>query len=139
MPKTKVVNDTGSSISLKEGTAGVYRTLCPNLLDGNAYTIKVDPNATYREYWCAVLLDDDKRVVLSSDDCMEYEEVHIKLKEDKTTYTWDAFKRRSHELVKDAGVKEASEEHPDQASSATSGPSPGIIGKVWNKLKELVM
>jgi hypothetical protein len=135
MPKTKVVNQTGSNFILKEGTAGVYRMICPKLLPTKSFTIEVDPNATYREYWCVVLPDDNKRVVLSSDDCMEYEKVHIKLKDDNTTYTWDGFKRRSHELVQDAGDKEASNQQSAQTPSTTSDPELGFFGKVLNKIK----
>jgi len=133
MKKTKVMNLTGSSIILKEGTGGSYRMLCADLKDKDSFTIKVDTNATYREYWCAVTSDDEKHVVLSSDDCVEYEEVRIKLKAADNTYTWDALKRGSRELVKDAGDKEASKQR--QASPST--PDPGFIGKSWNKLKGL--
>jgi hypothetical protein len=75
--KTKVVNTTGEDFLLKEGTAGIYRLL-KKLKPGEFYTISVDPNATYREYWCAVKDDDPKAVILSSDDCQEYSVVRIK-------------------------------------------------------------
>lgn len=136
MPRTKVVNQTGSSIILKEGTAGVYRMLCANLQTGKEYNIKVDTNATYREYWCAVTSDDDKHVVLSSDDCMEYREVRIRLKADKT-YTWDAVKRKTHEFVKDAGDKEAAKQQQAQAltEGVVSPGEDGVAGKAWNRVK----
>jgi len=132
MKKTKVVNETRSSITLKEGTGGVYRTLCSELKPNNAFTIKVDTNATYREYWCAVTSEDEKHVVLSSDDCLEYEEVRIKLKEDES-YTWDGVKRGSHELVPNA--PQASKQPPAKDSSSTSDPGLGFVGKAWNKIK----
>lgn len=130
MPKTKVVNMTGSSISVKEGTAGVFRTVCQELKDDEAYTVKGDKNATYREYWCVVPPDDDKRVVLSSDDCMEYKELHVKLNANNE-YTWDAVRRRTQQLVQDAGDKEAAKQHPAQTSSTT----PGFFGKIRNIIK----
>lgn len=94
-----MVNQTKSSITLKEGTGGVYRTLCSELKPNNAFFIKVDTNATYREYWCAVTSDDENHVVVSSDDCLEYEEVRIKFED---MYTWDGMKRGSHEVVENA-------------------------------------
>jgi len=134
MLKTKVMNKTGSNIILKVGSMGVFHTLCSKLENDKTYTIKVDSNGTYREYWCSLLPDEDKALVLGSDDYMDYEELHIKVKEDKQTITWDAYKRFSHKLVVDAGEKKASEQLQPQVSSSTSGPY--MLNRVLNKLKD---
>lgn len=87
MPKTKVVNMTGSSIVLKESIENAHRVLCPDLKPGNAYIIKTDQHAADREYLCTE--QEDRRLVLSSDDCMDYEEVHIRFREDTATIVWE--------------------------------------------------
>ncbi|KAG0562935.1 hypothetical protein KC19_9G184200 [Ceratodon purpureus] len=103
MPSTKVTNKTGKELILKESTAGIKRFL--NVLpDKETHKISVDPNATYREYWCAEKHDDPNAVVLSSDDCQEYKEVtiHCKREEDPVThtvrdvYSWAGVPRRDN-------------------------------------------
>lgn len=103
--KTKVINETGNSIILKEGTAGVFRHL-RTLADKEAYNINVDTNATYREYWCAVKANDPNAIILSSDDCQEYKEVTF-VKKDNGTYGFDPKPRHGAKAkgVEDAGVK----------------------------------
>ncbi|KAG0608306.1 hypothetical protein M758_8G095500 [Ceratodon purpureus] len=106
--KTKVLNTTDKDFLLKEGTGGIYRLL-KKLLPKESYTINVDPNATYREYWCAVKDDDPKAVILSSDDCQEYAVVNIREKvaqggiSQAPSYFWDGVLRdSSKQKAKDA-------------------------------------
>lgn len=111
MLQTKVINDTGGLLTLKEGTAGIKRVLA-TFGPAKSYTINVDANATYREYWCAEkdAGKDGARdpVVLSSDDCQEYKEVTIKLstKDNVGIYTWEGIRRDNGQRVVDNdGVK----------------------------------
>lgn len=117
--KTKVVNTTGEEFLLKEGTAGIYRLL-KKLKPDESYTISVDPNATYREYWCAVKDDDPKAVILSSDDCQEYSVVRIKGSSGgdsgEPPYSWDGDfrdpKRRVQEPLPFSNSSEESSNEP---------------------------
>lgn len=84
--KTKVINGTGGTLVLKEGTGGIFRTLHNFGVTTLDYNINVDINATYREYWCASAANDPNPVVLSSDDCQEYKEVTIMRNEDGSYY-----------------------------------------------------
>jgi hypothetical protein len=84
--KTKVTNRTCTTLILKEGTGGIFRTLHTFGTATVDYNINVDSNATYREYWCASVANDPTAIVLSSDDCQEYKEVTIMRNEDGTCY-----------------------------------------------------
>ncbi|KAG0564301.1 hypothetical protein KC19_8G099700 [Ceratodon purpureus] len=101
--KTKVLNTTNKNFLLQEGNAGVYRLL-KTLPPKKSYIIDVDPNATYREYWCAVKDDDPKAVIFSSDDCQEYAEIRIKgnigqvgTSQAPSYYSWDGDRRNPEE------------------------------------------
>lgn len=107
MLQTKVINDTGGLLTLKEGTAGIKRVLA-TFGPAKSYTINVDANATYREYWCAEKDGARDPVVLSSDDCQEYKEVTIKLitKDNVGIYIWEGIRRDNGQKVQDNdGVK----------------------------------
>ncbi|KAG0562730.1 hypothetical protein KC19_9G167900 [Ceratodon purpureus] len=80
--KTNVTNKSAVRIVLKQGSANIYSKLSTLQPDGHAdsvYTISLESNTTYREYWCAVQpgSEGDDRVIFSSDDCAEYKEVKI--------------------------------------------------------------
>lgn len=54
--KTHIINETNQTFQLKEGNAGAFRLLTElnaRGKDGFKFSIKVDPNATYREYMVA--------------------------------------------------------------------------------------
>jgi hypothetical protein len=100
MKTTKVINGIGKPLILRESTGSVKRTLKELKDKDSRYTISVDANATYREYWCAEKPDDPNAVVLSSDDCQEFKEVTILLEkktvaDGKTSdiYYWEGLKR----------------------------------------------
>lgn len=76
MVTTKVINNSDSSVEIKEGNAGVYCRI-GEVLAHNSLTLTVNQHATYREYWCATQPNDGEKVILTSDDCVECEEVEI--------------------------------------------------------------
>ncbi|KAG0564302.1 hypothetical protein KC19_8G099800 [Ceratodon purpureus] len=129
--KTKVVNTTNKNFLLKEGTGGIYRLL-KTLLPKESYTINVDPNATYREYWCAVKDDDPKAVILSSDDCQEYAVVNIREKvtaqggiSQAPSYFWDG-------VLRDSSKQKAKDASSNSNSGETSNES--FFEKIMSKL-----
>jgi len=73
--KTDIINKTNQSFELKEGNAGAYRFL-KQLDPGTKYSIKVDPNATYREYMVATGKKGES-IFLTSDDFSEYKVIDI--------------------------------------------------------------
>lgn len=73
--KTNIVNKTKQSFELKEGNAGAYRFL-KQLDPGAKVSIKVDPNATYREYVVATGKKGES-IFLTSDDFSEYKVIDI--------------------------------------------------------------
>jgi hypothetical protein len=75
--KTKISNNSGHGVVMKEGTGGVYRALCR--ISSHPYVIVVDPNATYKEY-VLVVEDVEQSLTLSTDDLNEYKEITIKEK-----------------------------------------------------------
>jgi hypothetical protein len=92
--KTKVINRTGSAVQLTMSTGGIQSQESMRPVENNApYTISIDANATYREYWCAVQPGNrDNLVILSSDDCAEYSEVTLVAKNGK--YAWQGTRFR---------------------------------------------
>ena len=133
---TKVINTTTKKFILKEGTAGIYRRL-KELAPEESYTINVDPNATYREYWCATKDNDPDAVILSSDDCQEYSVVRIIEKpqpqgsSQEPSYTWEGEERSKGALEKAKTVLEKAV--PQSANREESSNENFIVrfGKKW--------
>jgi len=73
--KTDIINKTKQSFELKEGNAGAYRFL-KHLDAGAKVSIKVDPNATYREYMVATGKKGET-IFLTSDDVTEHKVIDI--------------------------------------------------------------
>lgn len=74
---TEVINESDNDYLLKEGNAGVYSILKQLEKRRGRFTIRYNPNATYREYWVGT----DKaevETVFSSDDCMDYDCITIR-------------------------------------------------------------
>lgn len=92
--KTKVINRTGSAVQLTMSTGGIQSQESMRPVENNAhYTICIDANATYREYWCAVQPGNrDNLVILSSDDCAEFSEVTLIARNGK--YAWEGTRLR---------------------------------------------
>jgi hypothetical protein len=126
--RTKVINTTNEGFLLKEGTAGIFR-LVKELKAKDSFTIHVDPNATYREYWCAVKDNDPNAIVLSSDDCQEYKTVQIinEGSPEVPKYNWKGLSRRNGQ---------ENDEAVAQAQGAPGPPAPvpekkpGFLGKI---------
>lgn len=74
--KTEIVNSTGELFDLKEGNAGAFRFF-KQLKAGEKVSIKVDPNATYREYMVATTPTPGKPILLTSDDFSEFKVITI--------------------------------------------------------------
>ena len=86
MVTTKVVNISDVSVEIKEGNAGLYSKI-GDVPPHSSLNLSVNPHATYREYWCAVQPNDTgETVVLTSDDCAEYEEVEIYIETGKLAW-----------------------------------------------------
>lgn len=91
--KTKVINRTGSAVQLTMSTGGIQSQESMRPVENNApYTISIDANATYREYWCAVQPGNRDKVILSSDDCAEFSEVTLIARNGK--YAWEGTRFR---------------------------------------------
>jgi hypothetical protein len=77
--KTVVINESGTTLKLKEGNGGVYRNLATLQAKTGKHTITCNNNATYREYWVGTGLEDgDESVItITSDDCSEYQTIYI--------------------------------------------------------------
>lgn len=73
---TKIINGTDWMLEIKEGTAVAMRRIATVGKD-KSFTVKVDGNATYREYLISSLPECGDGIVLSSDDCQEYSEITI--------------------------------------------------------------
>lgn len=76
MRETKLVNKTGSDIDLKEETALELSLLCDNLKDGKAKRVKVTSQGS-TGYWCTESGNVFNHVVLNSDTCVKYREIHV--------------------------------------------------------------
>jgi len=79
MKTTLLINECGHDLIIKEGFAGVYRTLT-QLSNGKRYVLKIDTNATYREYTTEILIPGSgprQYLIFSSDDCIEYASVTV--------------------------------------------------------------
>ncbi|KAG0567450.1 hypothetical protein M758_7G142600 [Ceratodon purpureus] len=112
--KTKVINNTGSPVNLTMSTGGIQsRESTEPVRDQFHYTISIDPNATYREYWCAVQPGNKGKVILSSDDCAEYSEVTLVEKNGK--YAWEGTKLRDSRRAKSLNAGAAPQATPPQA------------------------
>ena len=78
MLKTVLHNKTNETITLMESQGGVLRVMPEHTLQrGERKTVRTNESATYKEYWCAVQANNEK-VVLTSDDCIEWKELVIK-------------------------------------------------------------
>lgn len=75
MVKTEIINATEGVLCLKEGNAGVYRSI-KNLEAKGKFVIEVDPNATYREY-VVVSTPSDEKVFITSDDCIDNAKITV--------------------------------------------------------------
>ena len=78
MVTTKVTNDCIVFVEIKEGNAGVYSNVGKVEPKESLY-LTVSEQATYREYWC--VKDKGEEVFLTSDDCVEWEDVKIYMNE----------------------------------------------------------
>jgi hypothetical protein len=77
MVTTKVTNTSDFAVEIKEGNAGVYSTVGV-VKSKNSLCLSINEHATYREYWCAMQPNaTGEKVILTSDDCAEHEEVEI--------------------------------------------------------------
>ncbi|KAG0558098.1 hypothetical protein M758_10G004400 [Ceratodon purpureus] len=134
MGKTKVKNQTGFPVSLKVYSSGIQTNLLRQPLgDGQEYTIRIDTNATYREYWCAANPGRNPQdVILSSDDCAEFSEVTLKAdKADDGSYTirWEGSKPRSSVTQAPASESPANANQPRPVNTnGPQGPPPTVHG-----------
>jgi hypothetical protein len=73
----KIKNNLECKMIMREGNAGVYRQLAV-VAPGKHYSLKIDPNATYREYVLITLEPDFELPPFSSDDITEFKEIVVK-------------------------------------------------------------
>ena len=117
MVTTTVINHSGSGVEIKEGNAGVY-SMVGVVANGDSRSLTINPQATYREYWCALAPNDTGgNVILASDDCETNEVVEIYMKGGKLA--WRSIKSRgSGHLPTDEKFR-------------------GIFGRMWGFLRKV--
>jgi len=95
MVTTKVTNTSKFDVEIKEGNAGVYSTV--GVVEPNkSLCLTINEHATYREYWCAMQPSaTGEKVILTSDDCAECEEVEIFI-DDGGQLAWKPVQKRNH-------------------------------------------
>jgi len=73
MIETTIINSSGHALNLKEGRAGVFQLLT-RLSDGHRFVLKIDLNATYRDYIAYIRHGSDQptTVFFSIDECIKY-------------------------------------------------------------------
>lgn len=73
-----MINNSHTTLDLKEGNGGVYKYLHTLKAKKGKYTIKCNTNATVREYWVGTGLGDGTdSIMINSGDCIEYETIYI--------------------------------------------------------------
>ncbi|KAG0601374.1 hypothetical protein M758_11G105600 [Ceratodon purpureus] len=82
----KEEKDVNNVVNIKEGNAGVFTTKA-SVKPGQTYALKLDPNATYREYVLITVANVPVGKTFSSDDALEYKEIEVKKKGDQ--YVWE--------------------------------------------------
>lgn len=78
-------------VTVNESNAGVPRVLT-KLKPGGHYSLKYNPDATYREY-IFVCAGTEQLKVVSSDDFNEYKEIKIFLNNENMKYDWVGIRR----------------------------------------------
>jgi len=74
----KIKNTLECKMIIREGNGGVYRQLAV-VASGKHYSLKIDPNATYREYVLITLEPENIELPpFSSDDITEFKEIVVK-------------------------------------------------------------
>ncbi|KAG0581978.1 hypothetical protein KC19_3G025200 [Ceratodon purpureus] len=118
-------NDLEYSVSIKEGNAGHFRVLTV-LGPGKTFSLKIDPNATYREYLFITLPDETSLDVVSSDDFAEWKE--IKIYEDNKKFYWMGTKKRSG-----SGSVQELTQAQEVNTVPTTAHEPGLFKKILNR------
>ena len=94
MVTTKVTNNYKVCLQIKEGIAGMY-SIVGDVDPGKSFLLIVSEHATYSEYWFSVHPNDTREsVILTSDDCVEWEEVKIHMNE-TNKLAWKGIKKRT--------------------------------------------
>lgn len=101
MVTTIVTNRSNVDVEIKEGNAGVYSTVGV-VEPGKTLSLNLNEHATYREYWCAMQPSEGEKVILTSDDCAEYEEVEIYIGAARQLAWKPVRERKSVRLASDA-------------------------------------
>jgi hypothetical protein len=76
MVEVKVINKANRNVVLKESNAGVPLVLA-NLMPEQSTYIRVDPNATYREYIMITLPNNEQLRQISSDEMQDLKAIEI--------------------------------------------------------------
>lgn len=99
--KTKVFNLTKYEITVKEGNAGIFsklQTLEPwhgTTTKSDSYTIEVDQNATFREYWMVLPPEHQNlpKIIVTSDDCVDSKQIKISYDDAKRNFFTEKIER----------------------------------------------
>lgn len=95
MVTTTIVNESGHPLELREGNCGVWSRVTI-IRAGGTFSVRVNPNATYREYWFSVPSHTgEPKLIITSDDMVEYESVRVKMRNDDSNLEWVGTKSRS--------------------------------------------
>ena len=84
--KVRLHNATTLDITWGTVNFGVWQQT-GTIRPGAYHAVKVDRNVTYREYWFAVLRDNAERVILTSEDLMDWEAISIYMTSDHS-FSW---------------------------------------------------
>lgn len=103
--ETKLHNLTEIEIELKAGNHAIFRTIA-RIKPKGTYVVSSNANETYKEYWCAMQASKEK-IILSSDDCMDWKEIAIKANDDDPSKFWwkGTVSRDSTSQTADAGAE----------------------------------
>ncbi|KAG0581953.1 hypothetical protein KC19_3G022800 [Ceratodon purpureus] len=80
MVKTAIINKSGSTLLVKEGSGGIFRSVF-NIPEGERRNLSVDTNATYRQF--LLIIKPDFLHILSNDDCAEFDSVTVNVVDGK--------------------------------------------------------
>ncbi|KAG0625617.1 hypothetical protein M758_2G068800 [Ceratodon purpureus] len=116
--KTKFVNGTSSELTLKEANSGIHRLLFKLRKKDqfrSSFEMKLDNNATYREYHLFVIPSSSaSTIVVSSDHLVDFKVITI-IEVEPGVFSWKG-EPRKQEMTKD---KQEEAGHSEEQATST--------------------
>ncbi|KAG0586616.1 hypothetical protein KC19_2G103700 [Ceratodon purpureus] len=116
--KTKFVNGTSSELTLKEANSGIHRLLFKLRKKDqfrSSFDMKLDNNATYREYHLFVIPSSSASTIVVSSDHLVDNKVITIMEVEPGVFSWEGTPRKPE--VTKAKQEEGGRSHEDQATS----------------------